>query len=161
MSIFTRIRARIRLLLRVPTWDKATPGVPSRDTFARSSALKRSLKRYTHLSICRVLWPPDIQPMGYLGERKLWDTFVHGKRRNVMSESDDDWLEKHKPVGFCGALDAGRRALSSRGGECLDRDARGAWASFGSRTRLARPGRGRGDDEGSHSAIVGVSRCGR
>ncbi|MHB8938505.1 MAG: hypothetical protein ACYC39_09325 [Thiobacillus sp.] len=34
-----------------------------------------------------------------------------------MSDSDsDDWLEKHKPVGFCGALDAGRRALSSRGG---------------------------------------------
>lgn len=34
-----------------------------------------------------------------------------------MSDSDrDDWLEKHKPVGFCGALDAGRRALSVKGG---------------------------------------------
>lgn len=29
---------------------------------------------------------------------------------------DDDWLEKHKPVGFCGSLDAGRRALSYYGG---------------------------------------------
>lgn len=34
-----------------------------------------------------------------------------------MSDSDgDDWLEKHKPVGFCGALDAGCRALSNTGG---------------------------------------------
>lgn len=34
-----------------------------------------------------------------------------------MSDSDsDDWLEKHKPVGFCGSLDAGRRALSYYGG---------------------------------------------
>lgn len=34
-----------------------------------------------------------------------------------MSKSDsDDWLERHKPVGFCGALDAGRMALASREG---------------------------------------------
>lgn len=32
------------------------------------------------------------------------------------SGDSDDWLEKHKPAGFCGSLDAGRRALSSRGG---------------------------------------------
>lgn len=33
-----------------------------------------------------------------------------------MSDSDDDWLEKHKPTGFCGALEAGRRAIEHRGG---------------------------------------------
>ncbi len=32
-----------------------------------------------------------------------------------MSDDDEDWLEKHKPVGYCRALDAGRRALSYYG----------------------------------------------
>lgn len=29
-----------------------------------------------------------------------------------MSDSGDDWLEKHKPGGYCGALESGRRALA-------------------------------------------------